>query len=183
MNSSTRTTTLGLMSGGGKAPGANTGSNLETRHRSAFGTGQARLTKPIASSKVVSTNMKRQKSKDTQCELAVRRHLHSAGLRYRVDFRPLQNQRFRADIGWKSLRLAVFIDGCFWHGCPLHGTTPRSNTEWWAEKLSKNKQRDIRVVQQLEDAGWTVVRFWEHEPAEIVAAEIISLVSTLRHAC
>lgn len=171
------------MMGGGVTPGTGTNSNDGTRHNATTGADHATLTKPIASSEVVRANMKRQKRRDTRCELAVRRHLHSVGLRYRVDFRPLQSQRFRADIGWKSLKLAIFIDGCFWHGCPEHGTTPRSNTEWWTEKLSQNKQRDVRAVQQLEDEGWTVLRFWEHEPAEKVADVIISLVSTLRHDC
>jgi DNA mismatch endonuclease (patch repair protein) len=130
--------------------------------------------RPPASSDVVRNNMRRQKRRDTGCEMAVRRLLHAAGIRYRVDFRPLPDHRFRVDIGWKHRRIAVFIDGCFWHGCPLHGTLPKSNTEWWIEKLEGNRARDERADSALQAAGWQVLRYWEHESPETVAADIIN---------
>lgn len=132
---------------------------------------------PAASSETVRNNMKRQRRRDTGCEMAVRRHLHASGLRYRVDFRPLREQRFRADIGWKGRKIAIFIDGCFWHGCQSHGALPKSNTEWWAEKLESNRARDRRVDRLLTEAGWTVLRFWEHEDAANVASVIIETIS------
>ncbi|MCT1515623.1 very short patch repair endonuclease [Dietzia cercidiphylli] len=121
--------------------------------------------------------MKKQKRKDTKCELAVRRQLHRSGVRFRVDFRPLPDQLFRVDVGWKGRKVAVFIDGCFWHGCPEHGSLPKSNSNWWAAKLDGNRARDRRADSALRTAGWTVLRFWEHENPESVAKVI---VATLR---
>lgn len=116
--------------------------------------------------------MQRQKRRDTGCEMAVRRQLHTEGIRYRVDFRPLSDERFRVDIGWKSRRIAVFIDGCFWHACPEHVTIPKRNAEWWETKLMANSARDRRTDEVLRSRGWTVLRFWEHEPPGDVAAAI-----------
>lgn len=127
------------------------------------------IRRPPASSEVVRRNMRRQKRRDTGCEIAVRRLLHASGIRYRVDFRPLPDERFRVDIGWKARKLAVFIDGCFWHGCPEHGTLPKSNTQWWQDKLTANADRDLRSTEVLRSRGWTVLRFWEHEdPSQVV---------------
>lgn len=111
------------------------------------------------------------RSKDTRPELAVRHLLHAAGLRYRVDFRLAPPSRARADIVFTRRRIAVFIDGCFWHGCPTHGTSPRINAEYWIPKLRRNKERDLDTTALLNAEGWTVLRFWEHEdPLEIAAA-------------
>lgn len=130
--------------------------------------------RPPASNEIVRANMKAQKRRDTACELAIRRLLHAKGVRYRVDFRPLKSERFRVDIGWKNRKLAVFIDGCFWHCCPEHTTLPKANHEWWADKLRKNVERDRRTDAVLMDEGWTVLRFWEHEPHEDVVASILT---------
>lgn len=138
----------------------------------AVSSGESRT--PPASSEIVRNNMRRQKRRDTKCELAVRRLLHASGVRYRVDFRPLPDYRFRADIGWKGRKLAVFIDGCFWHGCATHGNIPKSNSLWWVRKFETNEARDRRADDALRAAGWTVIRFWEHERAEDVAAAIIA---------
>ena len=105
-------------------------------------------------------------------ELAVRRRLHALGYRYRVNHRMLPEQRFRGDIVWPRQRLVVYLDGCFWHGCPVHGNLPKSNREWWAAKLEANRERDSRATQLLVDGGWTVLRFWEHDPVEDVVANI-----------
>lgn len=116
--------------------------------------------------------MQRQKRRDTGCEMAVRKLLHASGIRYRVDFRPLADQRFRVDIGWKTKQIAVFIDGCFWHGCSEHGTIPKKNSDWWESKLRSNAARDKRTDEVLRSRGWTVLRFWEHEPPTEVVAVI-----------
>lgn len=113
--------------------------------------------------------------RDTRPELAVRRLLHAAGLRYRVDFPPLGGRR-RADIVFTSQRIAVFIDGCFWHGCPEHATYPKRNADYWGPKLARNIARDREVDASLSSAGWIVARHWEHEPASAVAASVIALV-------
>ncbi|KSW20821.1 very short patch repair endonuclease [Cellulomonas sp. B6] len=114
--------------------------------------------------------------RDNVPELAVRRRLHARGLRYRVTW-PVPGQRRRTiDIAFTRARVAVYIDGCFWHGCPLHGTMPRSNTAWWEAKLSANRARDASVTSQLEELGWTVMRFWEHESPDAVAERIYAVV-------
>ncbi|PIB73755.1 very short patch repair protein [Mycolicibacterium brumae] len=92
----------------------------------------------------------------------------------------LSQVRYRADIGWKGLRLAVFIDGCFWHGCPQHATRPKANQDWWARKLDGNVQRDRRTDQELATRGWTVLRFWEHEDPESVADAICAHIALIR---
>lgn len=117
--------------------------------------------------------------RDTSPELAVRRRLHAAGLRYRVDFPPLGGRR-RADIVFTKQRIAVFVDGCFWHGCPRHATTPKRNAEYWVPKLERNAQRDRETNAMLLEAGWISLRFWEHEPPESVASLIVRAVSTVR---
>lgn len=116
--------------------------------------------------------MQDQRARDTAPELAVRRLVHAAGLRYRVDRAPLPALRRRADLVFGPARLAVFIDGCFWHGCPEHGTRPKTNQQWWAAKLDRNRQRDRDTDERLLAAGWQVLRIWEHEPPDRAAALI-----------
>lgn len=134
-------------------------------------------TRPTASSPSVSSRMSRQRRKDTEIELAVRRLLHAAGFRYRVGL-PVPDMRRRTiDIAFTRARVAVFLDGCFWHGCPEHATRPKANSGWWAEKLDRNISRDSETNRRLEESGWLVLRFWEHEPAEAVTAAIRSALS------
>jgi DNA mismatch endonuclease (patch repair protein) len=109
--------------------------------------------------------MRRQRRRDTAAELAVRREVWRRGLRYRVDARPLRELRRRADLVFSRARVAVYIDGCFWHRCPEHGTLPKSNHDWWREKLEANVRRDRDTDERLRAAGWSVVRVWEHEDA------------------
>ncbi|MEU6453626.1 very short patch repair endonuclease [Streptomyces sp. NPDC047065] len=128
------------------------------------------MTSPQSSSPAVSQRMSRQSSKDTAREVAVRRALYRAGLRYRVELPVPGMQRRRIDIAFTRVKLAIFIDGCFWHGCVAHQSQPKSNVEWWRDKLDRNMARDRETVEHLKHLGWTVLRFWEHEaPAEIVA--------------
>lgn len=103
------------------------------------------------------------RTRDTPAELALRSALHRRGLRYRVDRSPLPGMRRRADLVFASARVAVFVDGCFWHGCELHKPLPKTNTEWWTEKLSSNRRRDRDTDRQLRDAGWLSIRVWEHD--------------------
>lgn len=123
-------------------------------------------------SDVIRRQMQAQKTSGTQVELDVRRRLHALGYRYRVNRRPLPDHRFRGDIVWSGRRLVVFLDGCFWHGCPTHGTTPKSNTEWWRAKIQTNQDRDRRSDQILRDRGWTVLRFWEHEDTDDIVRTV-----------
>ncbi|WP_418961373.1 very short patch repair endonuclease [Streptomyces tritici] len=120
--------------------------------------------------------MSRQASKDTAAELAVRRLLHAAGLRYRVEYPVPGMARRRIDIAFTGVKLAVLIDGCFWHGCPEHATQPKSNAEWWRQKLDRNMARDIETTEHLSAAGWEVLRFWEHEAPGDVALRVATAV-------
>jgi DNA mismatch endonuclease (patch repair protein) len=99
--------------------------------------------------------------RDTPGELALRSALTSLGLRYRVDI-TLPDTRRRADIAFLSTRIAVFVDGCFWHCCPIHGTWPKANGEWWRTKIIANVARDRDTDAGLKAGGWRVLRFWEH---------------------
>ena len=115
--------------------------------------------------------------RDTGPELAVRRLLHASGLRYRVDVAPLPGlRRRRADIVFTARLVAVFIDGCFWHGCPEHWRLARQNTDYWGAKVQRNRDRDAETSDRLRDAGWTVLRFWEHEDPAAVADTITAVV-------
>ena len=139
------------------------------------------MERPPASSASVLSRMKRQPRRDTHAELQVRRVLHARGVRFRVDVPLERHLRCRADIAWRGVRLAVFIDGCFWHGCPIHATRPKSNEQWWARKLDENVERDLRISSALRSCGWVVLRFWEHEDPETVAEVICVRLGELRN--
>jgi DNA mismatch endonuclease (patch repair protein) len=110
---------------------------------------------------------------DTKPELALRSALHRSGLRFRKDLRiKLGAFAARPDIVFTKRKVAVFVDGCFWHSCPDHGTRPKSNTEYWLPKLEANVARDRRNDAALEAAGWTVLRVWEHEPVDEATARV-----------
>lgn len=134
------------------------------------------MTESWASSPGVRRGMQANRGRDTSPELAVRRLVHAAGLRYKVDARPIPDLNRRADLVFTRARVAVFIDGCFWHGCPVHGTTARANAEYWAAKLARNLERDEETNRALGEAGWLVLRAWEHELAEASAERIIEAV-------
>lgn len=124
--------------------------------------------------------MENQARRDTKPELAVRSAVWRRGLRYRVDFAPLPKMRRRADMVFTRAKVAVYIDGCFWHSCPEHATTPKANRDWWIEKLAANVRRDRDTDERLEVAGWTVVRIWEHEGPERAADRIQAAVDGRR---
>lgn len=130
-----------------------------------------------ASSPDVRVRMQRQQTRDTAPELAVRRILHAAGLRYRVDVAPLSNLRRRADVVFGPARVALFIDGCFWHGCPQHGSRrTTANSEYWSAKVERNRARDFDTDERLRTAGWFPIRVWEHEDPQAVATAVIAAV-------
>ena len=121
--------------------------------------------------------MVRQARADTAPEVALRRELHRRGLRYRVDAAlPLKGIRRRADVAFPARRVAVFVDGCYWHVCPDHATWPKASSDWWRAKLEGNVRRDRDTDARLAEAGWTVVRVWEHENPAEAAARIEAVV-------
>lgn len=122
--------------------------------------------------------MRANRRRDTRPELAVRSNLHRAGLRYFVD-RPLRvaGRLVRPDVTFPRAGVAVFIDGCFWHACPKHGTQPTRNDSYWASKLRRNVKRDSAVDAALAEAGWLVLRHWEHEPPDQAARAIAAAVA------
>ena len=121
--------------------------------------------------------MRANRRRDTRPEVALRSELHRRGLRFRVDYAPDPIVRCRVDIAFTRARVVVFVDGCFWHSCPEHGTSPRANREWWRAKLDRNIERDRRNDIEMTRLGWTVVRVWEHESAMAAADRISQLVS------
>jgi DNA mismatch endonuclease (patch repair protein) len=124
--------------------------------------------------------MTAQRRRDTQPEVELRRALHRLGLRFRIDRAPLPTVRSRADIVFSRARVAVFVDGCFWHGCPTHGTLPKANRDWWKQKLLTNRERDNRVSACLMEGGWLPIRVWEHQDPQVTALDIASAVSERR---
>jgi len=116
--------------------------------------------------------MSRVRTWDTAPELRLRRLLHGRGLRYRVNRGPLDGVRCRPDIVFGPARVAVFVDGCFWHGCPVHVSWPKANGEWWKRKIERTRDRDATTTRQLVASGWFVVRVWEHEDPTIAADAI-----------
>jgi DNA mismatch endonuclease (patch repair protein) len=134
-----------------------------------------------ASSPGVRSRMQAQRTRDTAPEVAVRRLLHAQGLRYRVDRAPLEGLRRRADIVFGPARVAVFIDGCFWHGCPQHGRARTvANPNYWSEKIARNRARDIDTDNRLRERGWAVIRAWEHEDPLEITRLIVSSVQDRR---
>lgn len=124
--------------------------------------------------------MQLQAEHNTKPELAIRRLLFASGLRYRVHRRPVSGLRREADIAFVHDRLAVFIDGCFWHGCEIHGSWPKANAAFWRRKIERNISRDAATKIALEEAGWIVLRIWEHEKPSVAADRIAGILLELR---
>jgi DNA mismatch endonuclease, patch repair protein len=123
-------------------------------------------------------SMQGNRGRDTSVELSLRRALHWRGLRYRVHRRPVPGLRCEPDILFSRARVAVFVDGCWWHGCPVHWAPPKANREWWTRKIARNVERDRDHDRALTDAGWTVFRVWEHDGVEDAADEVAKLVKS-----
>jgi DNA mismatch endonuclease (patch repair protein) len=133
-----------------------------------------------ASSEAIRKTMQGNRSRDTAPEIALRRLVHAQGLRYRVAVRPLPEVRRSADLVFRPAKVAVFVDGCFWHRCPLHATDPKTNSEYWRPKLDRNVERDRETDALLEQAGWLSVRVWEHEDPPTAADRIVHFVLSRR---
>jgi DNA mismatch endonuclease, patch repair protein len=116
---------------------------------------------------------------ESEIERTLRSLLHRSGLRFRKHTAPLPGLRCRADVVFPKRRIAVFVDGCFWHRCPLHGSRPKANTDWWQKKLEANVARDRRNDQALTAAGWHVLRFWTHEQVETMVEFIVREVRSV----
>jgi DNA mismatch endonuclease, patch repair protein len=143
--------------------------------------GVARLPEQFASTPGVRRRMQAIRAVDTKPELAVRRAVHALVLRYRVHTRPLPDLNRRADLVFTRARVAVFVDGCFWHGCPEHGRRQFGVNGWyWPDKIDRNVRRDAETTRLLTEAGWRVVRAWEHEDAATVAATVADTVRAAR---
>jgi DNA mismatch endonuclease (patch repair protein) len=133
----------------------------------------APLEYPVPSSEAASRVMRGNRGSDTKPEIRVRSELHRRGLRFRKQLRiDTAALKVRPDIVFSRQRLAVFMDGCFWHRCPEHGSDPRSNTGYWSLKLQRNVERDQRVATALTDEGWTVLRIWEHVSTQDAANQV-----------
>jgi DNA mismatch endonuclease (patch repair protein) len=135
-----------------------------------------RVSRPTPSSEAAWARMKAAKPRDTAPEKALRSALHRKGLRFRLDERPAENLNRKADIVFRSAKVAVFVDGCFWHGCPVHGTEAKANAEFWAQKIKQNQERDLDTTSRLEALGWRVIRVWEHEDPEEASQRIYDIV-------
>jgi DNA mismatch endonuclease (patch repair protein) len=119
--------------------------------------------------------------RDTKPEKELRSLLHREGLRFRVDLAVRTEAGIvRPDVAFTRARLAVFVDGCYWHGCPEHGRVPKVNVAYWGPKLARNVERDRDNTAALEAGGWTVLRFWEHQDVELAAAETVAVLAALR---
>jgi DNA mismatch endonuclease (patch repair protein) len=131
-----------------------------------------------ASSENAKRTMRANRRRDTGPELRLRSALHRAGLRFRVDHSLNFDRRRRADVVFTKQKVAVFVDGCFWHGCPEHCAAPKANADFWAQKIGANRSRDRDTDSRLEAEGWKVIRFWEHED---LGDEAVALVSRAVH--
>ncbi|MGH3266626.1 MAG: very short patch repair endonuclease [Trebonia sp.] len=132
---------------------------------------------PFTADPARAASMRGNRRSDTKPEMALRVALHAMGYRYRKDFRlDLPLRRVRPDIAFTSRKVAVFVDGCFWHACPDHGSRPKSNDWYWSPKLAKNVERDRAADEALAQAGWTVVRLWEHVPLAEAVDTVVAAV-------
>ncbi len=128
----------------------------------------------------ISHRMRRVRQQNTSAEAGLRRELYARGLRYRVQVPVLTKPRRVADVAFSGLRVAVFIDGCFWHGCPEHATWPKANAEFWRSKILANMERDLDTDRRLREDGWAVVRAWAHEAPGDIASRVVSVVRSRR---
>ncbi|MFI7350191.1 MULTISPECIES: very short patch repair endonuclease [unclassified Streptomyces] len=133
-----------------------------------------------ASSAANRRSMLGNRNRDTAPELLLRSLVHAAGLRYRVAAKPLPKMRRTADMVFRPVKVAVFIDGCFWHGCPEHFVMPKTNRPYWEDKIGRNIKRDRDTDNRLAEAGWLVLRFWEHLEPQACARTVIEAVTARR---
>lgn len=134
--------------------------------------------RPAAISKTVTKAMRSMPEHSTGPEMAVRRLLFANGIRYRVQYPVPGAFRRTIDIAFPRKKVAVFIDGCFWHGCTEHKNIPAHNRDWWKNKIEQNQSRDRDTDEKLHNAGWLVLRYWEHDPAERIVSEVIDVIGS-----
>ena len=134
---------------------------------------------PVASSDEARNRMRANRSRDTKPEKQLRSLLHRQGFRFRVDISPIPGVRRRADIVFTRAKVAIFVDGCFWHGCPDHATWPKANAKFWREKIEANRRRDADTNAKFEEAGWTVIRVWEHEDPFSAARSVAAALNKI----
>lgn len=134
-----------------------------------------------ASSEATRKTMLGNRSRDTAPEVALRRLLHAQGLRYRIAARPLPSVRRTADLVFRPSKVAVFVDGCFWHRCPEHATDPKTHSDYWNPKLERNVERDRETDRLLADSGWLSIRIWEHEDPRKAAQRVVRIVRSRRN--
>ena len=139
---------------------------------------------PHPASEGRAANMRANRRTDTKPEMALRRALHGRGYRYRKDYRLdlADGRRVRPDIVFTARKVAVFVDGCFWHACPEHGSKPKNNEWYWSPKLLRNVERDKLNNEALSMAGWTVIRLWEHMPLDDAIAAVVTALDAPRPA-
>jgi len=130
----------------------------------------------LPSSQAARNRMKAIRRSGTKAEELLRKALTELGLEYEVDSGPLPESSRKADVLFLSEKVAVFVDGCFWHGCPIHGTRAKANAEFWREKIETNKRRDMDTNRKLEESGWVVFRAWEHEDPQEVAKRVAGIL-------
>lgn len=140
----------------------------------------ASVNRAAPSSAEVSRRLGRVRQKNTSAERALRRALHALGLRYRVQVLVLTKPRRVADVVFVGPRVAVFVDGCFWHGCPIHATWPKNNADFWRTKVLANQARDRDTDARLRADGWEVVRLWGHEDPTDAASRVAEVVRRRR---
>lgn len=133
-----------------------------------------------ASSDGVRASMQSNRGRDTKPEVALRSAVHALGLRYRVSTAPLKGLRRTADLVFPTERVAVFLDGCFWHGCPEHHTVAETNSAYWADKVAANRARDLDTDRRLAEAGWISVRVWEHDDPVEAATRVKRVIRERR---
>ena len=138
---------------------------------------QTRVKTPKSRSIAVRNVMRANKGVDTGPEIRLRSLVHRAGLRYAIDVRPESDINRRADLVFRAAKVAVFVNGCFWHGCPKHYSPPKSNKRYWSEKVRRNRERDVETRSLLKRRGWRVLVFWEHQSAQSCSERVVSVVS------
>lgn len=127
----------------------------------------------------VRRRMQRTRSRDNPFERAVRSQLYSRGLRYRIHYPVPGMKRITCDLALPGPRIAIFLDGCFWHGCEVHPPSVKKNAKFWLEKIERNRARDGRVRAHLDELGWTTLRFWEHEAVEAIVNNIVTTAEAI----
>jgi len=134
------------------------------------------MSQDLQATEAVRRRMQRTARKDNPFERAVRSQLYARKLRYRIHYQIPGLKRTSCDFAFPGLKIAVFLDGCFWHGCELHPPSVKKNAEFWLEKIERNRARDARATVHLAELGWTVLRFWEHEDVATIVSTIVASV-------